>query len=1381
MGQKGARWRCGDCAQLSAWGLGLICFAIGAMITAHVWSDEIHADRLSRERDFRVGARGLVSRMDANVAATQAIGHALADTVSDERSLAGSARAFGRVGFGRLGLPLEGWALIRHGPDGKLLLDRWWPTSAYGIPLREDDAGLLRLLDHALVAIGLHDDALVMGYSPGASSTLGAIATPAGGNAVLVQVVNLDHWLNERVQMSSPAVAVRISDAADRSGTRGVRSSSYPLKPSMTETGSIAAGSGIWVIEIASLAARPSAMLQWKSLIPGGLASLALGLLVGFLASRRRSAELLVERRTRDLRLIHARLERALQATQDGIWEFSRTTHLVHLSASAQRLLGLPDDRDGIPARELLRRVIVADRHALLEGLRRMFRQHWLLDTECRVVDASGRLIWLRVRALPTSGEDVDLTGALSDVSIERRASEQVERQQDFVARVIDAIPSPIMVRNAHGGVLLANTAYLKGVGLSVDRLVGRNSPALIHDDEAQILEEADCRAFSENRWVDVQCWITSPGYGRRHYRVSKVPQKGPDGMPVLISCFLDTTRELAAVEQAARQHESLSRLVALMPVGVLVKDALRRVTMVNPAYCELLGLSAEELLGQKSSVLVAPELVSELEAEDARVEAGETVECLRQFLNRAGRQVAVRFRKSASVDADGAPVLVSIATDLTGLIEAQSAEREALARVDALYRNAPLGLVLMDMDGHFIQANQVVCRMLGYSEAQILLRDISQISPPRWQSQNAAMRACLRRDGVVSASERSFLKADGSEIPVRVSAALMAREQGEPLVWVVFEDISAELAAREALQVAERRWQFALVGAGDGVWDWDCQHGKVFYSPQWKAMLGYGEDEIGDTPDEWSGRLHPQDRERVMQTVERHMRGEGDNFEIEERLRCRDGHWLWILYRGKVIERASDGSPLRLVGTHTDISRQKAAQEDLKRARDMLEAISSMQEAFIQGEASPRSFDAVLSALLRLTDSRFGFVGEVCGEEDALFLKTFALRDVSWDESACDACARSLAEGMGQVRLDGVFGETILSGKLMIVDRPGGGSPLGGFLPGCPALENFLAIPVVHDGVVLGLLGVANTGGTYSQESADEIEALVRIFGEVINARRNRQARRAAERELKRHRDHLAELVAEQTSRLIVSRDAAEAANAAKTLFLANMSHELRTPLHAVLSFARLGHERMGKVPEARIGEFFARIQTSAERLLLLLNDLLDLSKLQAGRMPVVVGACSLAALVDDALAEFDAWLSARRIAVVREFEDPLPLIEADAARIGQVIRNLLSNAIKFSPEHSQLTLTLAHGRSEIGEVLELVVSDQGVGIPEDELESVFTPFVQSSATRTGAGGTGLGLAICREIVSAHSGSICARNNSAGGADFVLRLPLAGSVKKEQ
>jgi signal transduction histidine kinase len=233
-------------------------------------------------------------------------------------------------------------------------------------------------------------------------------------------------------------------------------------------------------------------------------------------------------------------------------------------------------------------------------------------------------------------------------------------------------------------------------------------------------------------------------------------------------------------------------------------------------------------------------------------------------------------------------------------------------------------------------------------------------------------------------------------------------------------------------------------------------------------------------------------------------------------------------------------------------------------------------------------------------------------------------------------------------------------------------------------------------------------------------------------------------------------------------AKEAAEAANCAKSEFLANMSHELRTPLHGILSFAAFGLKNIRTAKPEKIIEYFEKIHESGTTLLGLVNNLLDLAKLESGKMIFEFQPCSFSALIGKVADEFSSLLSERGITIRYAENDGKAIATVDRMKIMQVVRNLLSNAVKFSPKGG----IIETGVERVDQYLRVRVADQGGGIPESDFESIFEKFVQSSNTKHG--GTGLGLPICRQIIAAHKGRIWVENRPEGGAVFFFEIPLA-------
>ncbi|MBU2509689.1 PAS domain S-box protein [bacterium] len=245
---------------------------------------------------------------------------------------------------------------------------------------------------------------------------------------------------------------------------------------------------------------------------------------------------------------------------------------------------------------------------------------------------------------------------------------------------------------------------------------------------------------------------------------------------------------------------------------------------------------------------------------------------------------------------------------------------------------------------------------------------------------------------------------------------------------------------------------------------------------------------------------------------------------------------------------------------------------------------------------------------------------------------------------------------------------------------------------------------------------------------------------------------------------------------KLIFAKMQAEIANRAKSEFLANISHELRTPMHHILNYSKFGIDKIEK-PREKLKHYFTQIRTTSIRLMFLLNELLDLSKLESGKMDYTMEKYDLRIIVNDSVNELSSLITEKGVILKLPDLSQKMIVTCDSYKIGQVIRNLLSNSIKFTPTGKKITVSLSTGMlyNNHQEILaaKVSVADEGIGIPEAETKLVFEKFVQGSKTKTGAGGTGLGLAISQKIITDHRGRIWTSQNPGGGAVFNFLIPV--------
>src|SRR5262249_20410348 len=289
------------------------------------------------------------------------------------------------------------------------------------------------------------------------------------------------------------------------------------------------------------------------------------------------------------------------------------------------------------------------------------------------------------------------------------------------------------------------------------------------------------------------------------------------------------------------------------------------------------------------------------------------------------------------------------------------------------------------------------------------------------------------------------------------------------------------------------------------------------------------------------------------------------------------------------------------------------------------------------------------------------------------------------------------------------------------------------------------LGVPMLREEQVIGVLNVTRKSpGEFTPEVVDLLKTFATQSALAIqNARLFRE-------------------IADKSRQL-------EAASQHKSEFLANMSHELRTPLNAIIGFSEVLSEKMFGELNEKQEEYLKDIHASGQHLLSLINDILDLSKIEAGRMELELSDFDLPMTIDNALMMIGERAARRGIELQRSVDERLGQIQADERKIRQVFLNLLSNAIKFTPEGGRMEV----GAKPVNGSIEISVGDTGVGIAPEDQEAVFEEFKQVGTADKKVEGTGLGLALSRKFIELHGGKIWVKSQVGEGSTFTFTVPV--------
>ncbi|MCA1940402.1 MAG: PAS domain S-box protein, partial [Caenispirillum bisanense] len=1027
----------------------------------------------------------------------------------------------------------------------------------------------------------------------------------------------------------------------------------------------------------------------------------------------------------------------------------------------------------------------------------------------------------------PATGNRAALVHS-TDITDLRNSELDLHRQRRLLADILDMLPVNVFVKDEDGRYLFMNRESLATVGTRRAEVRGRTDFDLYPEEVAARLRADDMLAWQQGGMPPHEEAIVDH-LGREHIFIAgKAIVEASGGKRVLVGYSVDIEERKALEREASHQRDFVRMVIDSAPYLIFVKDSSSRFLLVNKAMAAMYGRTPQEMVAADSAAIHDSPAEAEgfLRIDREVIETGSPREVEETFTMPDGTVRLYRTLKQPLPLADGQTGVLGIAVDITGLRRTTEELAAREARLRAIHATVVDGLVTISEDGIIRAVNPATERIFGYPAARMIGAPVAMLMPERYADGHDAklMRYLATGEGGIIGVVRRLVgqRSDGTVFPMEIAVGEV-EEGGQRLFIGVVRDITVRARAEEALRASEQRFRDLAEATSDWFWEMDAE----LRFTRLTGATTLSEPEIRD----WViGRR----RQDLFDPVNDPARIAEHLADLEARRPFKNflyrtgpqtGRSRWFQVSGKPIF-GDDGRFLGYRGTGTDVTDRVEAEERVTSAeRKLYTAIAAISEGFALFDAEDRlvlcndryrqmyggvahmlepgvPFPAMVEEAVRL--GLFAQTGEdlerwvtrrLAEHRDPSgrpFLQRLAdgrwiqsverrtpdggvvgtrvdVTDLKTAQAALERLARRNELILNSVA-DGIFGLDT-AGHCIFVNRAGAG--LLGFQPA--ELVGVPLHPLIHyktaDGAYLPpgaspLVAAARDGVARLVEddvfwkkdgSALDVAYTVApisddgaISGAVV-AFRDITERKRIDRQL---RD---------------AKEQAEAGARAKSQFLATISHEIRTPMNGVIGMTGLLLDTPLDGQQRRFAE---TIRESADALLAILNDVLDFSKMEAGRLELEESEFELLPLVESVV-EILAPRALTRMVDIAAHVAPAVAgrWRGDPGRLRQILLNLVGNAVKFT-EQGAVTLTVEADPEGSG--IAFRVADTGRGIAEDVLPHLFQEFNQGeSGVARQFGGTGLGLAISRRLAEAMGGRIAVESRLGEGSVFTVVVPL--------
>ncbi|CAM4248478.1 PAS domain S-box protein [Gillisia hiemivivida] len=575
-------------------------------------------------------------------------------------------------------------------------------------------------------------------------------------------------------------------------------------------------------------------------------------------------------------------------------------------------------------------------------------------DTELEVVTAKGNEIWVRAFGKPEmkNGKCIRIYGAFQDIDKDRKREIEFQINKDRFAQVFQSSPIGIILVNTKNKILMANPASYKIFGFeksdaeAISKLTFRQH---IHPDDLELGNsyreklltgeidnyKLELRFYNKSKeilWCDVN---------------TSIIRTNSESTDLIVTQVEDITSRKLLEKQASENALQFKSAFEFSPNGMAMISLDGKWLKVNKILSKLLGYTQKEFLKKGFTEFTHPE-EKNLDLQSLQQlfsDKIKTYKTEKRYIHKNGNIVYGLISVSLLRDQDGAPLyFIAQINDITDSVKVKEDLKTSLNDLETLMdATTQVSIIETDLNGIIKKFNKGAENLLGYSSNEVVdKKEVLFFHDDKELSKRAGDLALEKKEGLngfevltfnakhdkFDSHEWTYIRKDGSKFPVQLVTTAVKDNSGELIGFLgIATDISLVKNIEDDLKESEQRLHFALEGSGDGFWDWDIPEGKQYMSDQAKIMLGFNTEESLTDINEWDNRIHPDDREGSDLALKDYFEGRAKEYNIEKRVRCKNGSYKWILDRGKIIERDASGNPHRMTGTQSDITERKLAE----------------------------------------------------------------------------------------------------------------------------------------------------------------------------------------------------------------------------------------------------------------------------------------------------------------------------------------------------------------------------------------------------------------------------------------------------------------------